>query len=130
MHSVLRNAVRQALLASLLLCAGCQIHGVLKPENPAASMPGVLISSIDLVDGRTIRFDRDTLGYASCNDSVVSRALTFGQVETYPLSQISKIHTVRPSTTAEDVMTGIALGVAAFLALLVVMGPIHISLAG
>ncbi len=130
MRSNITIAVRSVSLLSSFIMASCQIHGVLKPEDLKTENPNIFVSSIDLSDGRTVHFDKDSLGLACRHDSVVSRALPSGQVEAYTLSQIVKIHTVRRSTTAEDVSTAIALGAASILIVAVLIGTIHISVGG
>ena len=85
----------------------------LKPEEMTDSGRKVSITYIEMTDGKTVHFDKDSLGYATCQDSSVSRTLPGGSVEAYRLSQISKVHTVRPSTTGEDVaiVASISVGV-------------------
>ena len=88
------------------------------------------ITYIETIDGKMVHFDKDSLGYATCSDSSVYRMLPSGSVEAYRLCQISKVHTVRSSTTGEDVAIIASISLGALLLLGLAIGTIHIPVGG
>jgi len=106
------------------------MHDSLKPEEMAGSGQPLSIAFIELTDGKTVHFDQDSLGFAAYQDSSVSRTPPGGAVEAYPLSEISKVHTVRPSTTGEDIAIAASISGCVLLLLLVSLSTVHFSFGG
>jgi hypothetical protein len=129
MKSFTRHFLYLLLLYEISLI-GCQMRNSLKPEEITNSGRTLTITNIEMIDGKTVRFDKDSLGYATCSDSSVYRMLPSGSVEAYRLSQISKVHTVRASTTGEDVAIIASISFGALMILGLAIGTIHIPVGG
>jgi len=124
MHTGASATLRGLAVVLGAFLGGCQMHDVLKPEQMRDSGGEIRVLSIELNNGQTIRFDRDSLGLAVFQDSAVSRFLPNGGREVYNLGSIARIHTIRPSTTAEDVSMVFLVGGIAFLLVLISMSRI------
>ena len=106
-------------LAGSVICVGllegCQVYDTVKPDSPDLMTHDVRISGIELKDGTVLRFERDTVGFASNRDTVILRRRLDGSCVTYPLSQVRQIHIVRPSSVGDD------LALAGFITLAIIV---------
>jgi hypothetical protein len=122
-HTTNNSGVR-ACITILTLCTftlmtfGCQSSKQILASESGKIKEPQKIYKIETLDGRTINFEDDPLGYAMLRSTSIERFMKDGSIETIPLSSVKLIYTkqVDPINTVLWVVIGIA-GVVLFIAL-------------
>jgi len=100
---LVRNAWFSILAAVILV--GCSVHHAVKPDDVDASEKDIHVTGVELLDGRSLDFHDDPLGYAILRGRTIRRLLESGEIDTMGLQFIRMLHTVRPTTIVEDAMS-------------------------
>jgi ABC-type Fe3+-hydroxamate transport system substrate-binding protein len=104
-RNMLRSIILTALL--LLLIEGCSSYSSVTSENCDKVTNSEIIYKIEKRNGSIIEFSQDSSRQARIQDSVLIGMQTNGSPISIPVTDVNRIYTKHPSTTATIVNVGI-----------------------